>query len=93
MPWIVGSTETCACATRGIGGVDYTFSFGLSIAGRPSLFVARVTGAAGTTFYQLLEHIVDVSVQKACTYPISIPADVKGITLSLAGQGVRTTVP
>jgi hypothetical protein len=75
-----------------IGGVDYTISFGLSMLGGPSVFLARVAGPPGSKVYQLLDHAVDpdARVQRTCTRSIAIPAGVTAVTLSFAGQGVRT---
>jgi hypothetical protein len=74
-----------------VGGVNYTISFGVSIAGTPNLFVARVIGAAGSTFYQLLASSLDVLIEKDYTIAVTVPADVTVIKLSFAGQGVRTS--
>ncbi len=74
-----------------VGGTNYTVSFGLSIGGIPNMFVARVTGAAGSKFFKALLFTMDVPIQDNYAIPVAIPANVGSVKLSFAGQGVRTT--
>jgi hypothetical protein len=82
LPGLLALRRQSSCVA---GSVNYTVSFEVITFGVPNLLVARVTRPAGSKFYQVV-------LQQNYTLPVSVAANVQSVTLSFAGQGVRTIV-